>query len=560
MLKNISIQKKLLLAMGSFILINMLIGAFTSYNVNLLKMNVERVESVQEAHGALLKFSRNIESAHSNLLEFFNSGDLGQRAEYQAIWDQVRTEKGALKETVIAIDDGLKGPLDKLYENLAQWHENIVSKQLVYMQSPMTVDMARLYEASEDNASIWHSINEQMEFIKADFDTEVKENSMQQRATMRNTFIVIALASVLTLISAIIASVFLVQTISKPLGRLVSVTSKLVEKDWGVQIEGTDRKDEIGQMATALLLFRDNGVEADRLMELQQEEDEKRLKRAQQIEELAAQFREDSSKTTEALEQATVDMKNASDSMTHIAAETSNLSARVAQAAGDTGSNVQSVSAATEELTASINEISEQLNRTSLQARSAQDAAQTAVDKMQTLEGSVNNVGSVIQIISDIAEQTNLLALNATIESARAGEAGKGFAVVANEVKSLANETAKATEQVRVQIEDMQRQTEEAVSMIQNISDVIEELTTASGSIAVAMEEQTTATQEISRNVFEAAAGTDEVVNSINQVNVATEETGSTAAKVTEVSNELSDRSRALKESIRTFIDAIRAA
>lgn len=560
MLKNVSLQKKLILAMGALIFINVMVGIFVFYNIGQLKSSVDRIGQVQEAHGTLLTFTNNLTDAHSNLLEFFNSGNLTQRQEYQTLWDEIIQSKAELLKTVTNIDSQLQASMDRLYNTIEKWDHDIVAKQLVYMQSPMTVDMARLYESSEQNAALWKSITEEVTSIKADFDEEIERNAQHQHKMMQSTRIVFIVGTLLTLVASIMATIFLVNTISKPLSALIAVTSRLIQKDWGVQIDGTDRKDEIGQMANALLLFRDNGLEADRLMEMQQEEDAKRLERAQRIESLATQFREDSSVTTSALEQATVDMKLASDSMTSIAEETSNLSARVARAAGDTGANVQSVSAATEELTASINEISEQLNRTNLQARSAQDAAQTAVGKMQVLEGSVNSVGNVIQIISDIAEQTNLLALNATIESARAGEAGKGFAVVANEVKTLANETAKATEQVRIQIEDMQRQTDEAVMMIKNISNVIEELTTASSSIAVAMEEQTSATQEISRNVFEAASGTDEVVSNINQVNVATEETGTTAAKVTSVSNELSERSQTLKESIRIFIEAIKAA
>ncbi len=560
MLKNISLQKKLMLVMGVLILISMIIGGLISYDVVRLESTLASVEKAQNARNQVLAFERNVSESHINLSEFVNSGDLSKRDQYEKIWSGLEQMQTALSETVSAVSPDMQGKLVEVYGHLGKWEEQIVARQLLYMRAPNTVDLARLYEASEENARIWDDIEGGLGHVTQSLDTIMAQKTSEQHEIMTATRLTVMIGNILTVAAAVIASIFLVRTISKPLAELVAVTGRLVKKDWSVRITGTDRKDEVGQMANALLLFRDNGQENERLQEVQKLEDAKRLERAQRIEALVAGFRDDSAQTTSALEKATTDMKSASVSMTQIAAETSNLSSRVARAANDTGSNVQSVSAATEELTASINEISEQLNKTSQQAVSAQRAAETAVTQMQTLEASVNDIGNVIQIITDIAEQTNLLALNATIESARAGEAGKGFAVVANEVKTLANETGKATEQVRHQIEEMQRQTSKAVDMIENISKVIEELTAASSSIAVAMEEQTSATQEISRNVSEAAMGTDEVVNSINQVNLATEETGSTAAKVSAVSEELSSRSDTLKSSIRTFIEAIKAA
>jgi methyl-accepting chemotaxis protein len=196
-------------------------------------------------------------------------------------------------------------------------------------------------------------------------------------------------------------------------------------------------------------------------------------------------------------------------------------------------------------------------NQKTLQARVA---AENAVEKMKTLAGVAKEIGNVIQLITDIAEQTNLLALNATIESARAGEAGKGFAVVANEVKDLAGQTARATDQIRSQVQAMQSETREAVSMIENISRVIEELNIASSSIASAMEEQSSATQEISRNVNQAAEGTNDVVRNISDVSSSVGTVGQTSGTVNNVSEELARRSEVLKNDVHEFIQNIRAA
>ena len=200
------------------------------------------------------------------------------------------------------------------------------------------------------------------------------------------------------------------------------------------------------------------------------------------------------------------------------------------------------------------------LNMTNGMVSDAKSVSETTVEKMKLLESAATDIGGVIEIISDIAEQTNLLALNATIEAARAGEMGKGFAVVASEVKTLASETAKATEQVQTQIERIQLETGEAVTFIENISKSIENLTHSMGSIASAMEEQTSVTQEIGRNVAEAATGTQQVVDNITDVSKATQKTQETSRGVGDIALELSERSDGLKNSIDEFIRGIQSA
>lgn len=560
MLQDISIKNKLILIMGFLILISVIIGGAVFFNVQTLQASLNSAAQAQEARSAFVNYETTILNARKNLAEFVNSGDLSKKEQYLEIWTSIpETEKSA-DQLVLHIDEELKPTLDEIHNNLKIWQKDIVTKQLSYMQSPQTVDLARLYEASEENNNLWSAINNDIKSITTRLEEIMLEKADAQRSVMHITRLAVVIGNIITLAAAIGAAFFLILSVSKPLTALVEVTGELVNKNWKVTITGEDRKDEVGQMANALVLFRDNGEENERLQEAQKLEDEKRLARARRIEELVDKFRTDSSETTSALDQATRDMKNASALMTQIASDTTELSTQVSSAANETGANVQSVSAATEELTNSINEISEQLNKTSVQASTARDTAEVAVSKMTILEESVNDIAGVIDIITDIAEQTNLLALNATIESARAGEAGKGFAVVANEVKNLANETAKATEDVRKKIEDMQGHTKESVQSIQTISKVIDELSAAASSIAAAMEEQTSATQEISRNVNEAASGTNQVVQSILQVNKATEETGETSGKVNTVSDQLATRSESLKSSISQFINDIKAA
>ncbi|WP_435640438.1 methyl-accepting chemotaxis protein [Micavibrio aeruginosavorus] len=560
MLQNMSLQKKLLLGMGFTMLISVAVGAYIFISVLSLQKSLEYVESVNQVQSEVYALERDLAEVKTSLADFLNSGDLAKRDLYLKEQAQLEAEKDGTIALLKTIGGDYTAKGETIYTDIAAWKDTIVAKQLDYMTRPETVDLARLIQASEENAAIQRNLTEHLNAINTPLTELLHDSAQSQRRVMTTTRMVVIVGAILMFAATVAVSIFLVQMISKPLARLVGVTNRLVQKQWDVSVTDTDRKDEVGQMASALLLFRNNGLENEKLQEQQRKEDEARLQRAQKIEALVARFRDDSSATTNALEQATTDMQSASDMMSHIASKTMDLSSRVTEAASETGTNVQSVSAATEELTASINEISVQLNKTSQQSVDVQRAAETAVTQMKTLEETANAVGSVIQIISDIAEQTNLLALNATIESARAGESGKGFAVVANEVKTLANETAKATEKVREQIESMQAQAQDAVGMIDNISTVIEDLTAASASIAAAMEEQSSATQEISRSVANAAVGTEDVVRNITEVNHSTEETGTTSSKVREVSEELAKRSETLKTSIQTFIESIKTA
>ncbi len=560
MLKNTSLKNKLIIVLSILISINVIVGGYILFNTVLLNKKVALVDTIQISLDHMFELEEQVNLAHSNITDFVNLGNLDHKNSSEENWDGVPEKEKQAYESLQKVDKQSMEQLKIAIDSAEKWHDEIAKKQIKLMQSPQTVDMARLLEASEANINLWNNIHSNLATITKKLTQRVREAEISQKNLMNLTTYAVAIGVLLTVIGAIVAAFFLIQVVARPLNELVVVTTKLVQKEWDVKIDKTDQKDEIGQMANALLLFKDNGIENERLQEAQQQEDAARLARAKRIEELVGQFQNDSEDTTGALDQATHDMKTTSDMMNQIAHQTSQLSAEATAAANNTGINVQGVSAATEELTASIHGIHQQLNKTNEQASTARKTAETSVEKMAILEESVNDIVSVIDIITDIAEQTNLLALNATIESARAGEAGKGFAVVASEVKNLANETAKATEDVRQKIELMQSHTRDSVESIKTISSLIDDLSVAANSIAETMEEQTSATQEISKNAGEAASGTNQVVSNINQVNLATDETGTTAKKVNDVAEQLSTRSDQLKSSIRTFIEQIKAA
>jgi methyl-accepting chemotaxis protein len=553
-----SIKLKLLASLGVIVAINLVIGAVILSAVSNAQSTLETFEKVSKTAAYIIKLEEKATKAHAQMAAFLNSGDLASRERYMQAVEETRGMIAGLDAHTGT--GGMAEHTTAFVSAFDTWVATIAERQLENMKSPGTVDMARLIEASEENSAVRAEMHDAMLSASEVLADRTAAESDALNSVLGTASAVSAIGLVLMLLTTVAASAFIILMVSKPLQELVGSTNALVRKEWNTDISGTSRGDEIGQMANALVLFRDNGVENEKLMAAQKAEDEQRLSRARHIEELVASFRQESEEVTAALEEATGKMSQTSERMSGVANETSKLSEDVTSAAQNAGSNVNSVSAATEELTASIREISQQLSGTNKMASDAQGVSRSTVEKMSVLESSAGEINSVIEIISDIAEQTNLLALNATIEAARAGEAGKGFAVVASEVKTLANQTAKATEQVREQVNRIQGDTSEASDFINRITEAIAGLTENMTVIAAAMEEQSAATQEISRNVLEASNGTSRVVDNIGEVSAATRKTQDSSTTVNQIADELSQRSDHLKSSIHAFISKIQAA
>jgi methyl-accepting chemotaxis protein len=420
--------------------------------------------------------------------------------------------------------------------------------------------------------------------IRDPIDRDLKDGSAalaaMSRSTVTTSYFLVGAAILLSLAVAFLVARF---GIAKPLNRVCGVLLELAHGNKAVEIPFTERKDEVGEMARTAQTFRDNLVRMEKLEAEQREAearaaDEKRMtaeretaekaaaetraaaERKAMMHKLASDFESAVVGIIHTVSEASNELEAAAGTLTKTAETTQELAGTVASASEQASANVQSVASSTEELTGSVNEISRQVQQSTAIAAEAVQQAQATDARINALSHAATRIGDVVKLITEIAEQTNLLALNATIEAARAGEAGKGFAVVAQEVKALAAQTAKATDEIASQISGMQNETTAAVGAIKEIGGTIGHISEIASTIAAAVEEQGAATQEISRNIQQAAKGTSLVATNIVTVNQGAGETGSASSQVLSSAQQLAGESNRLKMEVDKFLATVRAA
>jgi len=407
--------------------------------------------------------------------------------------------------------------------------------------------------------------------------------SAQTVTSAENTITMSTIALIVALLITSIATFFVIKSIVGPLTDMTEAMGLLAEGKDDVEVPAVGRADEIGTMANAVSVFKENALERQRLEKIsadealaKQKREEKRLAQDQirteseleeqekvsaakeavavEMEQLIGTFDDTAKKLLEKVSEAAADLELTAVSLNSTAKQTNERSASVAAAAEEATTNVQTVASATEELSASISEIGHQIER-STQANDAAAAKSIEASKvMEELEGATQSISAVIQLINDIAEQTNLLALNATIEAARAGDAGRGFAVVASEVKSLAGQTAKATEQIEKHISLVQEKAFEALNSMGDIKGAVQEANDLAGAVVGSVQQQQLATSEISSNVSEAAQGTTEVNRNINDVAQGASETMASSERVLGASNDVSQAAGQLQQEVQLFL------
>jgi len=471
--------------------------------------------------------------------------------------DRTNSEIGSFETTLTALGNVITAQEDRvllgeLKKNLAVWKDNfaVIVKDVVTIQNILGTQLDKIGPA----------VAADLEKMKISSVSRQDEIGPRASSDIERSVMVAIAASVLALIVGVLSALLIGRSISSPIISMTAAMGRLAGGDKMVEIPAQGRKDEVGEMAEAVQVFKENMIKAEMLAAEQEKERAAREERARKIETLTKSFDTAVAQVLSQVGAATSQMLSTATSMSATAEETNRQSTVVAAAAEQASSNVQTVASAAEELSSSIEEINRQVTQSTNIAGQASKDAERTNQQVEGLARSAQKIGEVVSLIQEIAAQTNLLALNATIEAARAGEAGKGFAVVASEVKNLASQTAKATEDISQQIGSVQAETTEAVNAIKGIGATIAQINEIATTIASAVEEQGAATAEISRNVQEAAKGTQEVTTNIISVTQAAGETGAAAGQVTASANNLATQSEELRQAVEEFLTGVRAA
>jgi methyl-accepting chemotaxis protein len=502
-------------------------------------------------------------SVGSELYQVIADGVINRNlAETAKEWTEV---KAAAAASINDIASQVKDPKETgLVKEAAESFSRIVD----IFEKEMMPELKKSAELTPAIQAIDGRLDDHLRIITKNFLTlkdvriaTAKQGDRDFDSTIQNTLRIVAGLLLVSFIFALGSAVYLVRKVTSPLTRMADVMRRLAEGDQSTPIPFADKADEIGVMAGAVRIFRDRMVEAGELQAARVRDEGLEAERGKKrMMGLADDFETAVGGIVDTVSATASDLEASASTLNSTAIRVGEISTTVAAASEEATSNVQSVASATEELSSSVNEISRQVQESARIADDAVGQARTTNDRVSELSKASAHIGNVVELINSIAGQTNLLALNATIEAARAGEAGRGFAVVAAEVKTLAEQTAKATGEIGHQIANIQAATKEAVDAIQQISGTIERLSGISSSVAAAVEQQGAATLEISRNIQRAADGAQQVSANIVDVQNGARDTGSASSHVLSAAQSLARNGDSLKDQLARFLGTLRAA
>lgn len=472
--------------------------------------------------------------------------------------ESVRRELGTTQAGIAELVNEARAPerrraLTEIQQGLGTYRTAFDQVARLLMESHALVN-GQMSNVAEDAVRRVEAVRDQQEQALQDIESETV-------ATLDTARIQAGTLAGVALVLGLFIAYFIGRGISGPVRGMTEAMRRLAGGDTSVAVPSTNERDEIGEMAASVQVFKENMIETERLRSDQEQakvraEAEKRVA----MNKLADEFEASVKDIVQMVSSAATELQSTAQSMSSTAEETSRQAMAVASASEQASANVQTVASATEELSAAIAEINRQVGESARIAGSGRADAERTTTDIDTLAQQARQIGEVVKLINDIASKTNLLALNATIEAARAGESGKGFAVVASEVKQLANQTARATDEITAKVNEIQGATTTSVRAVATIAQTIERINEISTTIASAVEQQSAATREIARSVQQASAGTNEVSSNIGGVTQAAGETGAASSQVLGAAGELSRNAEVLRGKVDHFIAMVRAA
>ncbi|UUX49952.1 methyl-accepting chemotaxis protein [Nisaea acidiphila] len=557
-LQNLKISRKLALCFSLLIAMTVLTAVLSFAAIEKIK-TADRESAKAEQLGI---FFRDYEGAFAHqrqgLLYYLLTGDREGLELFNDTAPKVNAADAKLRDGS-KDNEALSKLVDTLESDYKKWAENFAAEQVRLMSNYLTVNQARAIEVTgEPQAAIDH-FNATAMKLQSEL-AGISDAAAQSRADAMDAFtLTMFVAIALVIVIAVGSGILLSRSIATPIGQMTGVMGEMAGGNLEIEVVGVGRKDEIGSMAAAVEVFKRNGLEQREQQAREAEQQARETERHQKMESYTRNFDQEMQSALAAVEQAVSMVSDSADSMLSNAEVGRSRTRDAAAAIEEANANIQTVASATTELSSSINEISSQMSQASSVSRAAVGEVETTNTRVSALNDAAESIGQVVQIIDEIAEQTNLLALNATIEAARAGEAGKGFAVVASEVKSLATQTSKATEEISQKISEIQGETGAAADAVLGIGNTIRQIDELTAVVASAVEEQGAATREIAQNIEEAAAGTQAVSEVVDEVSRAATETGEMADSQKNVVTDLNERNQSLKGEIDQFLGNVRA-
>lgn len=560
MLNNLSVTSKGIIAFALLAFV----GVATSYYSYTKSMSaieaVKETTELQHVISDLSMLERELLSQTVSLKNFLLSGDRSWVQKVEKASKQIDKGFGLLEQSLAHSKQPQKF-VSQIRKDWLAWQTQFAQRQIQLMRSPKTVDLARTLEITGKSTAMIEKIKKTIRgkvnsytILQKKLATyEAKELGLLVTAAIISSVIVVGFATLLGLLNYL--------QVSKPLARLTKITHQLASGDTDTKIDMTGRSDEIGRLGSALGVFRSNILKTT---ELEQQANHDRAnaeaQRKSEMQQVADEFENTLGGISNEIVSSSQQLSNAANTLAEVTEETTSRSMTVSTASEETTNNVQTVASAAEELSASIREISGSITNSSEVANHAAKQVEETNRAVGSLQTVVDQIGDVTKLINDIAEQTNLLALNATIEAARAGDAGKGFAVVASEVKSLAEQTSKATDQIEAQIQEMRQAATASIEATSSIGKLITTIAEQTTDMAQSADQQNAATQEIAINVSEAARGTQDVSLSINHVSTTAQQAGALSKEMLGAVNDLSERSGKFQSEMSRFLSRIRAA